>query len=86
MCNGAPGFEHEYPSLTVTLRVLQERVSAREPPSFYLAKLRTYLDPTASRSPRVSRLSPDCAPAAVWPAARFVVSLSSIHSAPESSN
>lgn len=32
---------------------LQERVQAKDPPSHYLAKLRTYLDPTASRSHRV---------------------------------
>ncbi len=30
----------------------QEQVHAREPPSAYLAKIRTYLDPTASRSAR----------------------------------
>lgn len=32
----------------------QEKVSAKEPPSHYLNKLRTYLDPKASRSSRVS--------------------------------
>lgn len=31
----------------------QERVQAKDPPSHYLAKLRTYLDPKASRSHRV---------------------------------
>lgn len=34
--------------------VLQERVQAKDPPSHYLNKLRTYLDPKASRSSRVS--------------------------------
>ncbi|XP_011705389.1 PREDICTED: formin-like protein CG32138 isoform X1 [Wasmannia auropunctata] len=34
---------------------LQERVQAKDPPSHYLAKLRTYLDPTASRSHRTYR-------------------------------
>ncbi|KAG5321527.1 Y2138 protein, partial [Acromyrmex heyeri] len=34
---------------------LQERVQAKDPPSHYLAKLRTYLDPTASRSHRSYR-------------------------------
>lgn len=29
-------------------------VQAKDPPSHYLTKLRTYLDPTASRSHRVS--------------------------------
>lgn len=29
-------------------------VQAKDPPSYYLAKLRTYLDPKASRSHRVS--------------------------------
>lgn len=29
-------------------------VHAKDPPSYYLAKLRTYLDPKASRSHRVS--------------------------------
>ncbi|XP_025994565.1 formin-like protein isoform X3 [Solenopsis invicta] len=33
----------------------QERVQAKDPPSHYLAKLRTYLDPTASRSHRSYR-------------------------------
>lgn len=33
----------------------QERVQAKDPPSHYLAKLRTYLDPTASRSHRTYR-------------------------------
>ena len=28
----------------------QEQVNAREPPSTYLTKLRTYLDPSASKS------------------------------------
>lgn len=32
----------------------QERVSAKDPPSHYLNKLKTYLDPKASRSSRVS--------------------------------
>lgn len=32
----------------------QERVQAKDPPSHYLTKLRTYLDPKASRSHRVS--------------------------------
>lgn len=31
----------------------QERVQAKDPPSHYLTKLRTYLDPKASRSHRV---------------------------------
>ena len=31
----------------------QERVSAKQPPSFYLTKLRVYLDPTASKSSKV---------------------------------
>lgn len=30
-------------------------VQAKDPPSHYLTKLRTYLDPTASKSHRVSR-------------------------------
>lgn len=34
--------------------MLQERVQAKDPPSHYLNKLRTYLDPKASRSSRVS--------------------------------
>ncbi|XP_043258579.1 formin-like protein [Colletes gigas] len=33
----------------------QERVQAKDPPSYYLAKLRTYLDPKASRSHRSYR-------------------------------
>ncbi|XP_034171161.1 formin-like protein isoform X3 [Osmia lignaria lignaria] len=33
----------------------QERVQAKDPPSHYLAKLRTYLDPKASRSHRTYR-------------------------------
>lgn len=33
---------------------LQEMVQAKDPPSHYLNKLRTYLDPKASRSHRVS--------------------------------
>lgn len=33
----------------------QEMVQAKDPPSHYLTKLRTYLDPKASRSHRVSR-------------------------------
>lgn len=33
----------------------QEMVQAKDPPSHYLTKLRTYLDPTASKSHRVSR-------------------------------
>ncbi|KAL2737618.1 formin-like protein isoform X1 [Vespula squamosa] len=33
--------------------MLNERVQAKDPPSHYLAKLRTYLDPKASRSHRV---------------------------------
>ncbi|XP_063973583.1 formin-like protein isoform X1 [Diachasmimorpha longicaudata] len=33
----------------------QERVQAKDPPSHYLAKLRTYLDPKASRSHRAYR-------------------------------
>lgn len=32
----------------------QEMVHAKDPPSHYLIKLRTYLDPKASRSHRVS--------------------------------
>lgn len=32
----------------------QEMVHAKDPPSHYLTKLRTYLDPKASRSHRVS--------------------------------
>ncbi|KAK6618321.1 hypothetical protein RUM44_002773 [Polyplax serrata] len=32
----------------------QERVHAKDPPTHYLNKLRTYLDPKASRSSRVS--------------------------------
>lgn len=32
----------------------QEMVQAKDPPSHYLTKLRTYLDPKASRSHRVS--------------------------------
>lgn len=32
----------------------QEMVHAKDPPSHYLVKLRTYLDPKASRSHRVS--------------------------------
>ncbi|XP_011705390.1 PREDICTED: formin-like protein CG32138 isoform X2 [Wasmannia auropunctata] len=35
---------------------LQERVQAKDPPSHYLAKLRTYLDPTASRSHRKRKM------------------------------
>lgn len=35
---------------------LQEKVQAKDPPSHYLAKLRTYLDPKASRSHRVSKI------------------------------
>lgn len=35
------------------MKCLQERVQAKDPPSHYLAKLRTYLDPKASRSHRV---------------------------------
>ena len=34
----------------------QELVSAKDPPSHYLHKLKTYLDPKASRSSRVSYL------------------------------
>ena len=34
----------------------QEMVHAKDPPSHYLTKLRTYLDPKASRSHRVSIL------------------------------
>ncbi|XP_012541551.1 formin-like protein isoform X2 [Monomorium pharaonis] len=34
----------------------QERVQAKDPPSHYLAKLRTYLDPTASRSHRKRKI------------------------------
>ncbi|XP_024869482.1 formin-like protein CG32138 isoform X2 [Temnothorax curvispinosus] len=34
----------------------QERVQAKDPPSHYLAKLRTYLDPTASRSHRKRKM------------------------------
>src|SRR5690349_17132561 len=34
----------------------QEMVQAKDPPSHYLTKLRTYLDPKASRSHRVSSL------------------------------
>jgi hypothetical protein len=34
--------------------MFQEMVHAKDPPSFYLNKLRTYLDPKASRSHRVS--------------------------------
>ncbi len=33
--------------------LLQERVSAKQPPSYYLTKLRVYLDPTASKSSKV---------------------------------
>lgn len=33
---------------------LQEMVHAKDPPAHYLTKLRTYLDPKASRSHRVS--------------------------------
>ena len=32
----------------------QELVIAKDPPSYYLNKLRTYLDPKASKSSRVS--------------------------------
>lgn len=32
----------------------QEKVIAKEPPSFYLRKLKTYLDPRASRSAKVN--------------------------------
>lgn len=34
--------------------ILQEMVHAKDPPSHYLTKMRTYLDPKASRSHRVS--------------------------------
>jgi hypothetical protein len=34
----------------------QEMVHAKDPPSFYLNKLRTYLDPTASRSHRKRKM------------------------------
>lgn len=34
--------------------ILQEMVHAKDPPSHYLNKLRTYLDPKASRSHRVN--------------------------------
>jgi formic-like protein len=34
----------------------QEMVHAKDPPAHYLVKLRTYLDPKASRSQRVSSL------------------------------
>ncbi|XP_076627443.1 formin-like protein isoform X2 [Colletes latitarsis] len=34
----------------------QERVQAKDPPSYYLAKLRTYLDPKASRSHRKRKI------------------------------
>nr|CAD7397945.1 unnamed protein product [Timema cristinae] len=34
--------------------LFQERVQAKDPPAHYLNKLRTYLDPKASRSSRVS--------------------------------
>nr|CAD7433503.1 unnamed protein product [Timema monikensis] len=36
------------------LRENKERVQAKDPPAHYLNKLRTYLDPKASRSSRVS--------------------------------
>lgn len=32
----------------------QEMVQAKDPPAHYLSRLRTYLDPKASRSSRVS--------------------------------
>ncbi len=37
--------------------LFQERVSAKQPPSYYLTKLRVYLDPTASKSSKVSSCS-----------------------------
>jgi hypothetical protein len=33
---------------------LQEKVIAKDPPDFYLDKLRTYLDPTAAKSSKVN--------------------------------
>lgn len=39
---------------------LQEMVQAKDPPSHYLSKLRTYLDPKASRSHRVSQALTNC--------------------------
>ena len=33
---------------------LQERVQAKNPPVFYLSKLKVYLDPSASKSSKVS--------------------------------
>ena len=38
----------------------QERVQAKDPPHVYLDKLRTYLDPKATRSSRVSLLCLAC--------------------------
>lgn len=47
-------------SMTLIVMLLfsmfQEMVHAKDPPSHYLTKLRTYLDPKASRSHRVSSL------------------------------
>lgn len=44
----------EYMFFTIFILFLQEMVHAKDPPSYYLNKLRTYLDPKASRSHRVS--------------------------------
>ena len=43
---------------SMSIDVFQEMVSAKNPPSFYLNKLRVYLDPSSSKSSRVSDLTP----------------------------
>ena len=37
--------------------VIQERVSAKNPPEFYLSKLKVYLDPSASKSAKVREIA-----------------------------
>ncbi len=39
----------------ISLLFFQEQVTARDPPSVYLSKIRTYLDPTASKSSKKIR-------------------------------
>ena len=56
LCTPLVNFTH------LLLVVFQERVSAKNPPEFYLTKLRVYLDPTASRSSKVTPPSPRLLP------------------------
>lgn len=50
-CSSRP---RDSPANRLFSRLFQEMVQAKDPPSHYLTKLRTYLDPKASRSHRVS--------------------------------